>query len=102
MLCLTQPFFAIIEFISPSHLQNDPFFYVVGLNGFYLFNFIMKVMLAFHQVSQVVYTYFPSLNSRFLGNIKDAFVKNPDLKNLLLDDFFMQEIHKCQVVILLS
>ncbi|XP_065060899.1 6-phosphogluconate dehydrogenase, decarboxylating-like [Rhopilema esculentum] len=36
------------------------------------------------------------IRSRFLGNIKDAFVKNPDLKNLLLDDFFKKEIAKCQ------
>ncbi len=28
------------------------------------------------------------IRSRFLGNIKEAFNKNPQLKNLLLDDFF--------------
>ena len=36
------------------------------------------------------------IRSRFLGNIKEAFEKNPDLKNLLLDDFFKQAILKCQ------
>lgn len=36
------------------------------------------------------------IRSRFLGNIKQAFVKNPDLANLLLDDFFKGEILKCQ------
>jgi len=36
------------------------------------------------------------IRSRFLGNIKDAFVKNANLKNLLLDDFFMKEIQDCQ------
>ena len=35
--------------------------------------------------------------SRFLGNIKQAFVKKPDLSNLLLDEFFRQEIQRCQV-----
>ena len=35
--------------------------------------------------------------SRFLGNIKEAFDKNSDLKNLLLDDFFKNAILKCQV-----
>ena len=28
------------------------------------------------------------IRSRFLGNIKDAFEINPDLENLLMDDFF--------------
>ncbi|XP_001627413.2 6-phosphogluconate dehydrogenase, decarboxylating isoform X2 [Nematostella vectensis] len=36
------------------------------------------------------------IRSRFLGNIKDAFNKNPNLDNLLLDDFFKDAIHKCQ------
>jgi len=36
------------------------------------------------------------IRSAFLGNIKDAFVKNPDLKNLLLDDFFKAAISECQ------
>lgn len=35
--------------------------------------------------------------SVFLGNIKDAFIKNPNLQNLLLDDFFKNAIHNCQV-----
>ena len=34
---------------------------------------------------------------RFLGNIKAAFDKNPSLDNLLLDDFFRDAIHTCQV-----
>merc|ERR1739844_116631 len=36
------------------------------------------------------------IRSRFLGNIKDAFEINPDLENLLMDDFFKDAIHKCQ------
>lgn len=36
------------------------------------------------------------IRSRFLGNIKEAFDKNPDLKNLLLDDFFKKEILRSQ------
>ncbi|XP_063965843.1 6-phosphogluconate dehydrogenase, decarboxylating-like [Lytechinus pictus] len=36
------------------------------------------------------------IRSAFLGNIKAAFEKNPDLTNLLLDDFFKNAIHKCQ------
>ncbi|XP_060600444.1 6-phosphogluconate dehydrogenase, decarboxylating-like [Ruditapes philippinarum] len=36
------------------------------------------------------------IRSRFLGNIKQAFEKNPDLSNLLLDDFFKAEIQKSQ------
>jgi len=36
------------------------------------------------------------IRSVFLGNIRDAFKKNPDLSNLLLDDFFKKAIHKCQ------
>lgn len=36
------------------------------------------------------------IRSRFLGNIKEAFTKKPDLKNLLLDDFFVKEIHSRQ------
>ena len=34
--------------------------------------------------------------SVFLGNIKEAFDKDPNLQNLLLDDFFKKEILKCQ------
>lgn len=36
------------------------------------------------------------IHSVFLGNIKEAYAKNPDLQNLLLDDFFKKEILKCQ------
>ena len=36
------------------------------------------------------------IRSRFLGDIKAAFDKNPDLENLLLDDFFRDAVHKAQ------
>lgn len=36
------------------------------------------------------------IRSVFLGNIKQAFDKDPDLSNLLLDSFFKEEIQKCQ------
>ncbi len=36
------------------------------------------------------------IRSVFLGNIKKAFDKNPNLYSLLLDDFFKIEIEKCQ------
>jgi len=36
------------------------------------------------------------IRSRFLGNIKDAYEKNPKLTNLLLDQFFRQAIKKSQ------
>lgn len=36
------------------------------------------------------------IRSRFLGNIKAAYDKNPNLVNLLLDDFFKDAIDKCQ------
>ena len=39
----------------------------------------------------------PFIFSRFLGNIKEAFDKNPSLQNLLLDDFFKNAILTCQV-----
>jgi len=32
------------------------------------------------------------IRSRFLNNINDAYQQNPDLENLLLDDFFLQAI----------
>jgi len=35
-------------------------------------------------------------SSAFLGDIKAAFQKNPDLKNLLLDPFFKEAITKAQ------
>ena len=41
-------------------------------------------------------TIFPPFSSVFLGNIKEAFDKNPKLNNLLLDDFFKSAIHDCQ------
>ena len=40
--------------------------------------------------------YLKLIFSRFLGNIKDAFDKDPNLTNLLLDEFFKVEIQKCQ------
>ncbi|WP_447640880.1 MULTISPECIES: decarboxylating NADP(+)-dependent phosphogluconate dehydrogenase [Chitinophagaceae] len=36
------------------------------------------------------------IRSRFLGNIKDAFDKNPNLANLLLDPYFAEKIQSCQ------
>lgn len=36
------------------------------------------------------------IRSVFLGNIRDAFKKNPELPNLLLDDFFAKAIIDCQ------
>lgn len=36
------------------------------------------------------------IRSRFLGKIKEAFDKNPQLTNLLLDDYFRSEIERCQ------
>lgn len=36
------------------------------------------------------------IRSKFLGKIKEAFDKNSDLKNLLLDSFFTGEIHNAQ------
>lgn len=36
------------------------------------------------------------IRSRFLGDIKAAFDKNPDLENLLLDDFFKEAIESAQ------
>merc|ERR1712226_1149978 len=36
------------------------------------------------------------IRSRFLGNIKSAFDKNPALDNLLIDEFFRDAIHKAQ------
>lgn len=36
------------------------------------------------------------IRSQFLGKIKEAYQKNPELKNLLLDDFFQKEINKTQ------
>ncbi|MGD1071226.1 MAG: decarboxylating NADP(+)-dependent phosphogluconate dehydrogenase [Bryobacteraceae bacterium] len=36
------------------------------------------------------------IRSRFLGNIKEAFDKNPHLSNLLLDDFFSKVLNQYQ------
>jgi 6-phosphogluconate dehydrogenase len=36
------------------------------------------------------------IRSKFLGNIKQAFDKNPQLDNLLLDDFFASEIKRAE------
>jgi 6-phosphogluconate dehydrogenase len=36
------------------------------------------------------------IRSKFLGNIKEAFDRNGNLKNLLLDDFFIREINQAQ------
>lgn len=36
------------------------------------------------------------IRSRFLGKIKEAYDKKPDLSNLLLDDYFRGEILRCQ------
>lgn len=36
------------------------------------------------------------IRSVFLGNIKAAFDKDPNLSNLLLDPFFREAIHSCQ------
>ena len=37
------------------------------------------------------------IRSRFLGEIKKAFDKNPHLENLLLDDFFKKAVSDAQV-----
>ena len=36
------------------------------------------------------------IRAQFLGKIKEAFDKNPDLANLLLDDYFKSAIEKSQ------
>merc|ERR1712226_889103 len=36
------------------------------------------------------------IRSVFLGNIKEAYDKNPNHENLLIDDFFKNAIHNCQ------
>jgi len=36
------------------------------------------------------------IRSAFLGKIKEAFDKNPDLKNLLLDDYFLKVVENAQ------
>jgi len=36
------------------------------------------------------------IRSRFLGKIRDAFARKPDLHNLLVDDFFRGAVDECQ------
>ncbi len=36
------------------------------------------------------------IRSQFLGKIKEAYARNPELENLLLDQYFSQEIAECQ------
>jgi 6-phosphogluconate dehydrogenase len=36
------------------------------------------------------------IRSRFLGKIRDAFARTPDLHNLLVDDFFKAAVDECQ------
>jgi len=36
------------------------------------------------------------IRSKFLGNIKEAFDKNPELENLLLDEFFRKKVVAAQ------
>jgi len=36
------------------------------------------------------------IRSKFLGNIYEAFKNNPDLSNLMMDDFFKAALHKAQ------
>ena len=36
------------------------------------------------------------IRSRFLGNIRDAFETNPNLTNLLMDEFFTKAVHRAQ------
>jgi len=36
------------------------------------------------------------IRSKFLGKIKEAYEKNPNLSNLLLDDFFKDKLHTAQ------
>jgi 6-phosphogluconate dehydrogenase len=37
------------------------------------------------------------IRSKFLGNIKDAFTKQPNLENLLFDPYFVQKVTAAQV-----
>lgn len=61
----------------------------VSLEGTTTINYVLNVCVKFFVLNVVC--------SRFLGNIKEAFDKNPSLTNLLMDDFFKNEIIKCQV-----
>jgi hypothetical protein len=52
---------------------------------------------AFSLLKLVSIDFFPLYFSVFLGKIKDAFDRNPELQNLLLDDFFKSAVENCQV-----
>ena len=39
------------------------------------------------------------IRSKFLGNIKEAFTKNPSLENLLFDPYFRTKLENAQVII---
>ena len=54
-------------------------------------------LLYFYLVVYFCNTLLYSHCSVFLGNIREAFAKNSDLTNLLMDDFFTKAIHDCQV-----
>ena len=62
----------------------------------YSYNFPISVLL-------YCYDIFSNSFSHFLANIKkfqifrDAFNKDPELSNLLLDDFFRDAVHDCQI-----
>uniref|UniRef100_A0A8C3UM27 6-phosphogluconate dehydrogenase, decarboxylating n=1 Tax=Catharus ustulatus TaxID=91951 RepID=A0A8C3UM27_CATUS len=51
-----------------------------------------------HWALSCAVTFIPGLflPSVFLGKIKDAFDQNPELQNLLLDDFFKRAVENCQ------
>lgn len=49
-------------------------------------------------ITEILITELTKTGSRFLGEIKNAFTKNPDLQNLLLDDFFKFAVTDCQVM----
>lgn len=51
----------------------------------------------FADQSIVLIVFCTSVCSAFLGNIKEAFDKDPELSNLLLDEFFTTAIQRCQV-----
>ena len=57
----------------------------------------LMVTLAMCLISSSLLSVHRYSGSAFLGNIKSAFEKNENLQILLLDDFFKDAIHKCQV-----
>ncbi|CAH3141878.1 unnamed protein product [Porites evermanni] len=85
--------FAKQELITRARLRGQDF--ATGKN--FSFNQCLTKSFAFFSREsyfiKAIENFFPVA---FLGNIKDAFIKNPDLQNLLLDDFFKDAIHKCQ------